>query len=439
MSMQQISTRSFYGRTATVDTSESESEDEASESEDGVEESEHDTDSEFDIGRFEEIDMSSEGDSDGDGEEFFIAKSGRKWMKDCGRQHRARAHNIIREQEGPTADVAQAVETKSDCFKVYVTDDMMQTVVKYTNDEMRRIVGGETDSFKRPVEVEELQAIFGLLFGIGSTKGSGESVHALWKEGPFSRAFFRAVMSRERFKWLIKHLRFDNKDTREVRKQTDKAAAISDVWNSFAQNCSDSYIPGECCTIDEHMVGFRGRCPFRMYLPSKPDKYGIKIFAVVCSHCSYLFNASIYVGKEGNTVTRDLAAKVVLSLSEPINNSGRNLTMDNWFTSVPLAEKLIERGITCVGTMKRNKPDIPAEFLAKRNRAPLTSEFGFEGNKTMVSFVPKKMKAVILLSTMHHDKAVDPDSSKPDIILYYNSTKGLYFAIGDCIQKLCFV
>ena len=32
-----------------------------------------------------------------------------------------------------------------------------------------------------------------------------------------------------------------------------------------------------------HMIGFRGRCSFIMYLPSKPDKYGIKVF------CTYLF------------------------------------------------------------------------------------------------------------------------------------------------------
>ena len=170
-----------------------------------------------------------------------------------------------------------------------------------------------------------------------------------------------------------------------------------------------------------------------MYLPSKPDKYGIKVFALVCSHCYYLHNATIYTGKDVTQPVRDLGSKTVLSLTEPIMNSCRNITMDNWFTSVPLAEKLLERKLTCVGTIKKNKPDIPHKFLPQRERAELSSLFGFEGDKTLVSFVPKKDKAVILLSTMHRDAAVDRETSKPDIILFYNQTKG---GVDTCDQMI---
>ena len=43
----------------------------------------------------------------------------------------------------------------------------------------------------------------------------------------------------------------------------------------------------------------------------------------------------------------------------------------------------------------------------------------------MVSYVPKKGKAFIMLSTMHHEKVIDEGSSKkkPAIIQYYNGTK----------------
>ena len=43
---------------------------------------------------------------------------------------------------------------------------------------------------------------------------------------------------------------------------------------------------------------------------------------------------------------------------------------------------------------------------------------------TLVSYCPKKNRNVILLSTEHHDKAVDAqDHHKPDIIMHYNRTK----------------
>lgn len=105
---------------------------------------------------------------------------------------------------------------------------------------------------------------------------------------------------------------------------------------------------------------------------------------------------------------------------------GRNITMDNFFTSVPLAEKLLEKNLTIVGTLRQNKPDIPPIMKPSKSRLIHSSEFGFNGNMTMVSYVQKKGKAVVLLSTMHDDKAVDEDSQKkkPEVIQYYNRTKG---------------
>lgn len=43
----------------------------------------------------------------------------------------------------------------------------------------------------------------------------------------------------------------------------------------------------------------------------------------------------------------------------------------------------------------------------------------------MVSYVPKQNRYVTLLSTLHTKKSVrDTDDKKPDIIDYYNQTKG---------------
>ena len=52
---------------------------------------------------------------------------------------------------------------------------------------------------------------------------------------------------------------------------------------------------------------------------------------------------------------------------------------------------------------------------------------------TMVSYVPKCKKAVVLLSTQHRDNAVSTDEkSKPEIIHYYNQTK----SSADVLDKL---
>ena len=81
--------------------------------------------------------------------------------------------------------------------------------------------------------------------------------------------------------------------------------------------------------------------------------------------------------------------------------------------------------MTFVGTIRKNKTCVPKEFLTNRSRLEFSSLFGFQKNCTLVSYVSKKRKAVILLSTMHHTPNVTSDEiMKPEIILDYNMTKG---------------
>ncbi|KAL7856813.1 hypothetical protein SRHO_G00157120 [Serrasalmus rhombeus] len=100
--------------------------------------------------------------------------------------------------------------------------------------------------------------------------------------------------------------------------------------------------------------------------------------------------------------------------------------MDIFFTSVPLARHLLEKNLTIVGTLRQNKPDIPPLMKPSKSREVHSTEFGFNDRLTMVSYVRKKGKAVVLLSTMHHDKLVDENSrkKKSEVITFYNNTKG---------------
>ena len=99
------------------------------------------------------------------------------------------------------------------------------------------------------------------------------------------------------------------------------------------------------------------------------------------------------------------------------------MTADNIFTSLPLAQDLLEDGLTHVGTIRSNKPDIPEAMKANNQRDVQSSLFGFKDQVTIVSYVPNHKKAVIVLSTMHHDASTEGDAQKPEIILHYNQTK----------------
>ncbi|XP_035223678.1 uncharacterized protein LOC118196351 [Stegodyphus dumicola] len=142
-------------------------------------------------------------------------------------------------------------------------------------------------------------------------------------------------------------MRFDDIQTRQSRKELDKLAPIREFFENFVENWQKSYSVGEYVTIDEKLEFFRGRCPFRQYMPKKPSKYGIKVFALVDSRVFYTWKMEIYAGKQpkGPFQVDNSPSSVVKRLMEPLYNSGRNLTVDNWYTSYPLSQELLKKKI----------------------------------------------------------------------------------------------
>jgi Transposase IS4 len=191
-------------------------------------------------------------------------------------------------------------------------------------------------------------------------------------------------------------------------------------------NCRKSYKPADCVTIDEQLLGYRGCCKFTQYISSKPCKYGIKIFWICDATNSYAIDGVIYCGRQpGDQMKKNLGSFIVKTLAKSIQNSGRNITMDNFFTSVELAEDMLKLNSTIVGTLRHNKRPIPLELKPNKHNKKFSSVHVFRKDMTMVSYVPKERKAVILLSTMHNDGETETTGKqKPEIIKFYNSTKG---------------
>ena len=238
---------------------------------------------------------------------------------------------------------------------------------------------------------------------------------------------------------MLQFCRFDNTTTREERLKADKLAAIRDLWAMFLARLQICYIPGESLTVDEQLVPTRGRCNFRQYIPSKLGKYGLKIFWCCGSDTAYPLHGNVYLGRQPGAASeakdKNRICNLVKGLVHSWINTGRTITTDNYFTSAELAEDLLGVQTTLVGTIRRNKKEIPRELQPDAHCPELSSIFCFDRQLTLVSYVPKKAHAVILLSCLHHDQAiVDEEKKKPEIILYYNNTKGGVDRMDQMVQ-----
>lgn len=112
----------------------------------------------------------------------------------------------------------------------------------------------------------------------------------------------------------------------------------------------------------------------------------------------YTCDLEVYAGKqpEGPYKHENTPSDIVKRLVQSIKGSRRNVTVDNWYTSYPLACDLLNYKLTLVGTVKKNKREIPAEFLPDISRKPTTTIFGFQDKMTLVSYTPKKNRSITL-------------------------------------------
>lgn len=342
---------------------------------------------------------------------------------------RTKRHNLIYKLPciKPHAKNARSVY---ETWNMLITDRMIEDIVMYTNIYIQNIRNNYSRSRDAlDTNVDEIRALFGLLYMAGVLKASHTNLADLWNTDATAPEFFRMVMSKNRCYLLLRALRFDDIRSREERKKQDKLAPIRQIFEMFQDNCEACCTPGENCTIVEMLEAFRGRCGFRQYIPNKPSKYGIKIFSLVDSRVFYTIKMEIYAGKqpEGPFRLDNDSMSVVRRLCRPIYNSGRNVVCDNWFTSIPLAIELLKRQrLTLVGTLRKNKREIPPPFVATKERKVCSSMFGFGEECLLVSYVPKKNKNVLLFSTLHDDDTIDKDTGdafKPEVITYYNKNK----------------
>ena len=117
--------------------------------------------------------------------------------------------------------------------------------------------------------------------------------------------------------------------------------------------------------VDESLHGFRGKCSFKQYIPNKPSKYGINVFVLADSKTFYLVSSKIYMGAGIHALRLPVPTQAVLDLVLSISGTSRNITTDNYYTSISLAMELKSRELTWLARCKRTKYAFHPAFWRK--------------------------------------------------------------------------
>jgi hypothetical protein len=120
------------------------------------------------------------------------------------------------------------------------------------------------------------------------------------------------------------------------------------------------------------MCPFRGKVSFRVYMPQKPNKYGMKLFILAESRTGYIWNFEVYHGKYPEV--DNSAAGVVKRLLDKLTNKGHTVYVDRFYTIVPLAEELAKANTGLVGTIMTSRKGLPKALEAKIKKGVLPKD-----------------------------------------------------------------
>lgn len=152
--------------------------------------------------------------------------------------------------------------------------------------------------------VAEMSAYIGLYLSMGIVQKS--SIEAYWQESEQAFLFrtpgFAEVMTRDRFQILSKFLHCNDNSAQRPRGEEnyDPSHKFRPIIDLLNETFPKAYDLARDLTIDESMVGFKGRNDIVQYVPAKKShQWGAKLFVLAESDTGYNAAIQLYAGRQG--------------------------------------------------------------------------------------------------------------------------------------------
>ncbi|EQB59787.1 ac transposable element-derived protein 4 [Vairimorpha apis BRL 01] len=235
-----------------------------------------------------------------------------------------------------------------DAVKLFIGDDLFEYMVTETNRYHAQNIELFRDSANsvkwKDVTVVELKKMMGLLLLMGKVRKDTRDEY-LSTDNTMSTPIFAEVMSRDRFRQIWHAWHFSNNDIEDK----DRLKKIRPIISYFLPKFQNVYKPQRELSLDESIMPWRGRLPFKVYNASKITTYGLLIRMLCEAKTGYICNFIIYCG-EGSRLQ-----ETILNLLQPYSNLWHHVYMDNYYNSVATCEVLLQYKFGICGTIRQNR------------------------------------------------------------------------------------
>ncbi|XP_045134367.1 piggyBac transposable element-derived protein 4-like [Portunus trituberculatus] len=269
------------------------------------------------------------------------------------------------------------------CFKLFFDSDIVSSLCSWTNtrathhfrdnptSDPHRFVGRTWVN----VTEDEMYVFFALqlLMGLNSLPNIANYCNILCQGPP---VFTGRVMSRNRYMQILCFLRFSDPDCvcRGI-----PMTRLDAYFNKLREKCTMYLDPGENFAVDEALLLFKGCIYFRQYIKNKRKRFRMKLFALcprsLCTR-GYTWNFCLYtptlfdeMNQVGDLAMLNKSERVPVYLMGSLLDEGRHVVLDNWYSSLQLAEYLLRKNTPTTGTIQANRgvpENVTCQRLAKK-------------------------------------------------------------------------
>ena len=281
--------------------------------------------------------------------------------------------------------------------------------------------------------------IVGLLLNMGL-------VHKPTIESYFCEKYFSQhtpgfkIISLDRFKLLLHffHVSDFDKEAPRTSSSYDPLYKFRDVLTIVNENFQKSYRLDQDISIDDSIIGFKGRHVSIQYIKiKKHHQWGPKMYVLAEAKTGYSYRLMFHC-KQSTKTTKVQPHDVCMQLLKAENRSkNHHLGVDNYYTSVALCEDLYQQGVYVTGTVRQNRVGLPVDIKQK-----IKQKGHFvcwrKGPLLAVNFHDRN--CVRLLSTFCTAKTNskgDGDRARcvPSVVSHYNSVTGGVDTAHQLVQE----
>ncbi|KAI8775184.1 piggyBac transposable element-derived protein 4 [Biomphalaria glabrata] len=233
--------------------------------------------------------------------------------------------------------------------------------------------------------------------------------------------FYHKMFQRERFETIYSSMLHVGEPGAEDKNK------IEPFVNSLTERFQFAFTPNQSVSIDEMIIGWKGRWRYKMFNAAKPYKYHIKSFGLVDSGTGYVLNLLTYYGANTSydpeaDPNGGMAIKIFDTLLKHLGK-GYHIYADRWYTTRALIDHLLDQGQYYTGTVQNNRVGFPKALKTIVLKHMQSKYWMLQDKILCLTWKDKKAKKPVILastSATAEDVTVQRGKVKPGAIHAYN-------------------